>query len=90
MELVEFLQQSLGLVELRAPLRGEGAQPVPLVADALAARVDGGRVVVVERVELLRDGGDLFDALLVGGQVRLEGLVLLLQRLWQTESRDWM
>ena len=38
-------------------------------------------VPVVQRVQLLRDGRDLLDAVLVGCQVRLEGLVLLLHRL---------
>lgn len=32
-------------------------------------------------LEFLGDGGDLFDTVLVGGQVALEGLVLLLERL---------
>ena len=38
-------------------------------------------VVVVEIVEFLGDGGDLFDSVLVGGQVWLERLVLLDQSL---------
>ena len=45
---VDALQNSLGLVQRCASLLRQISQHVPLVADALAARVDGGRVVVVE------------------------------------------
>ncbi len=43
--------------------------------------VDSSAVPVVEGVKLLSDGGDLFDAILMGGKVALEGLVFLLHGL---------
>ena len=43
--------------------------------------VDSCAVPVVQGVKLLSDGGDLFDSVLMSGQVGLEGLVLLLHGL---------
>ena len=80
-ERVDPLEDLLRLVHALPPRLRQVAEPVPLVADVLAPRVDDGAVPVVQRVQLLRDGGDLLHAVLVRRQVALERLVLLLHRL---------
>ena len=60
---------------------GNFSQSVPLVANVLAFLVDRGAIVVVKIVQFLGNGGDLLDSVLVSGQVRLEGLVFLDERL---------
>lgn len=64
MQLVDLLQEFLGLLEGIAAGGGEGAQAVPLVADGLAAGVDGGWVIVVQSIQLLCDGCDLLHTVL--------------------------
>ena len=48
MQGVDALQDLLGLLQGTASLLRQGAEQVPLVADALATGVDGRRVVVVQ------------------------------------------
>ena len=43
--------------------------------------IDSSAIPVVEGVKFLCDGSDLFNTILMGGQVRLEGLVFLLHGL---------
>lgn len=45
---VDLLEDALGVVELLATTLRESAEAVPLVADALATRVDRGAVVVLQ------------------------------------------
>ncbi len=78
---VHTLQDLLSLVHANSALLRQRSQPVPLVTDPLAPLIDGSRVPVVEGIQLLGDGGDLFNTILVRGQVGLEGLVLLLHGL---------
>ena len=48
MQGVDALQDLLGLLQSAASLLRQGAKEVPLVADALATRVHGRGVVVVQ------------------------------------------
>lgn len=64
MELVNLLKELLSLLKGIPAGGGEGSQAVPLVADSLAAAVDGGRVIVVQGIKLLGNGCNLFYTVL--------------------------
>jgi len=53
---VNFLEDALSFVESLATALGESAESVPLVADPLAARVDGDSVVIFQCAEKRRPG----------------------------------
>merc|ERR1719186_2238023 len=78
MERVNALQDLLGLVHSLPALLGKCAKAIPLVTDSLAATIDLGRVPVVKSIQLLSNGSNLLNAVLVGGQIGFECLVLLL------------
>ena len=50
----------------------------------LATRVDRRDVVIAQRVEFARDGGDLFDAFLVRAQIAFKRLMSFAERLRET------
>uniref|UniRef100_A0A182JFR8 Uncharacterized protein n=1 Tax=Anopheles atroparvus TaxID=41427 RepID=A0A182JFR8_ANOAO len=97
-EQIDLLQDALGFVQSLAAALGEHTKTIPLVADALAARIHRSTIVVLQgatkqtrtksispldrsphrrnySLQLLRDRRDLLDAILVGGQIRLERLL---------------
>merc|ERR1719289_552138 len=81
MERVYPFEDLFRLVHAVAALLSECAQTVPLVANCLAPGVDLRAIPVVKRVQLLCNGGNLLNAVLVSCQVGLERLVLLLHGL---------
>merc|ERR1712018_1119381 len=78
---VHTLQNLLGLIHALPALLGECTKAVPLVTNGLASAIHLSRVPVVQSVELLGNGSNLLDTVLVGGQVGFESFVLLLHRL---------
>merc|ERR1719447_1734311 len=80
-ERVHALQNLFGLIHALPALLGECAKAIPLVTNGLASAIHLSRLPVVQSVELLGNGSNLLDAVLVGGQVGFESFVLLLHRL---------
>lgn len=64
MELVNLLKEFLSLLKGIPAGGGKGSQAVPLVTDSLAAAINGGRVIVVQSIELLGNGCNLFYTVL--------------------------
>lgn len=79
--LLEDPLQRQVLVQASAPRLQQLLQVVPQTQHVVLAHVDPLGVVVTLGLQLLGDVHQRLDALLVGGDVRLDGVVLLLGRL---------
>lgn len=87
--LLEDALQRQVLVQAAPAAPQQLLQVVPQPQDVVLAHVDPLGVVVALRLQLLGDVHQGLDALLVGGDVRLDGVVLLLGCLhrWQVITK---
>lgn len=79
-ETVDSFDDLLGFGQRHAPTLGQIAQLVPIVAQLLATLIHSFDSIVPEHVQLLGDGRDLLDAILMRGMVALERQVFARER----------